>query len=251
MKRISFIRLCLLSFPLLLLFSCNEKEEFVTEPFSDYIPLVTGKYITYRLDSLVFREFGTVEEVHSYQEKHVVDAAITDNLGRPAYRVFVYQNDVDGLGPWDPVATYAVTVLHDQVEITDDNLRFIKLHGPLRDGYTWKGNKYLSDNPYEALYNFSNDNNMINWDFFYDGGASFFSYEGYDYSDVFTVEQADESYNVPITDPSGYAARTRAVERYAKGIGLVYKEFEMWEYQPSPNPNKKGFGVKLWMIDHN
>ena len=58
--------------------SCEkETEEFKTEAIADYLPLAVGKYITYRLDSTVFTNFGTVEETHRYQVKHVVDAQIT------------------------------------------------------------------------------------------------------------------------------------------------------------------------------
>src|SRR6202011_3820313 len=109
-----------------------------------------------------------------------------------------------------------------------------KLHSPIRDGYTWKGNKYLPQDPYHPLYTFSNDANMENWDYYYDGQASPFSYGGQNYKDGYSVAEANEAYNVPITDPNAYAAKTRAVDKYAKTIGLVYREYELWEYQPNP-----------------
>ncbi|MBS1656200.1 MAG: hypothetical protein JSU05_15210, partial [Bacteroidetes bacterium] len=41
-----------------LLVSCGKKtEDFQTEAISDYVPLASGKYITYRLDSTVFTNF--------------------------------------------------------------------------------------------------------------------------------------------------------------------------------------------------
>jgi hypothetical protein len=45
-----------------------------------------------------------------------------------------------------------------------------------------------------------------------------------------------------------------SIERYAKNIGLVYKELLMWEFQATPGGqggSLTGFGVKLTMIDHN
>jgi hypothetical protein len=239
----------------ILVISCTDKTQvFETEALSDYVPLASGKYITYRLDSTIYTNFGTVTEVHKYQMKQVIDAQITDNLGRPSYRVFRYTRDTAGIQPWKPAGSYFVTTLFDQVELTEDNLRFIKLHMPLRDGSDWKGNKYLSPDPYGPLYNFSNDDNMEDWDFYIDGPSSSFSYRGNNYNNVYSVEEANESYNVPITDPSAYASRSRAVEKYSKGIGLVYREYELWEYQPNPGgptPYKTGFAVKMWMIDHN
>jgi hypothetical protein len=96
---------------------------------------------------------------------------------------------------------------------------------------------------------------MADWDYYFNGGPSTFSYSGINYSNVYSIEEADEAINVPITVPTAYAAKTRAVEKYSKTIGLVYKEYEMWEYQPNPGgsggPYKTGFGIKMWMIDHN
>ena len=251
----SFIRFSLLAVTVFTVFSCNEKEEFQTEPLTDYIPLAKGKYITYRLDSMVFTSFGRTTEIHRYQVKHTVDSLITDNLGRPSYRVYRYLRDSLGIQPWQASGSYLVTPLSDQVEIVENNLRFIKLHLPVRDGNSWKGNKYLPPNPFASLYNFSNDDNMEDWDYFFDGESSAYSYGGQNYTNVYSVEEIDESFNVPITNPSAYAARSRAVERYSKDIGLVYKDFELWEYQPNPGgsggPYKIGFGIKMWMIDHN
>ena len=61
MRPQSVFRIGLLAIFSISFFSCSNKTEpFVSEPLSDYIPLQTGKYITYRLDSLVFTNFGTV-----------------------------------------------------------------------------------------------------------------------------------------------------------------------------------------------
>jgi len=259
MRFTQIIRFCFSVISFSLLYSCNKTEVFDSEALENYLPLVKDKYIIYRVDSTVFTNFGSVTEIHAYQEKHEIDTVITDNQGRTSYRVFVYQRDSAGLGSWQPrsSSTYYITPLPDQIECVDDNnFRIIKLHLPLRDGFSWKGNKYLPTSqggPYASKFNFSNDDNMPDWDYYYDGTANSFSYDGINYTDVYTVEEADESYNVPITIPSAYAAKSRSVERYSKNIGLVFKQLEMWEYQPNPggNPYKTGFGVTMWMIDHN
>ena len=254
----------ILFFTTIMFASCSDKkEQFETEALSDYTPqLIPGKYITYRVDSLVFPNFGRNTEIHKYQVKHVIDAQITDNLGRPSYRVFRYIRDsVDATSwtpaqAWVPNGSYFITVLTNQVEFIEDNLRFVKLHLPFREGFTWAGNSHLPDNPYLPLFGlFSNDDNMADWEFYYDTFEPSFTYKNNLYENVWTVEAADEIYNVPITDPTAYAARTRAFEKYAKNIGLVYREYELWEYQPNPGgtggPYKSGFGVTQWMIEHN
>src|SRR5687767_3801659 len=236
-----------------LFFSCNEKEEFTTEKLEDYSPLVPGKYITYRLDSTVVTNFNAVIEVHKYQVKFVVDALITDNLGRPSYRIYRFIRDSVNATSWTPAqpwtnnGTFFITPLSDQLEVIEDNLRFIKLHLPIKDGFSWKGNKYLPTDPYGPLFTFSIDDNMPDWDFYYDGNPSSFSYRGNTYSNVLTVEEADESLNFPVTIPLAYGSRSRSVEKYSKTIGLVYRQYELLEYQPDPNPGGphntyRGFG---------
>lgn len=254
MRILSRFPILIISFLAIGLASCSEKEDFNTDLISDYMPLQPGKYITYRLDSLVFVNFEREVEIHRYQVKHVVDAEITDNEGRPSYRIFRYLRDSLGTGEWSFEGSYFITPLEDQIEVIEDNLRFVKLHMPMREGYTWKGNKFLPTNPYSSLYDFSNDDDIRNWDYYYDFYESAFSYMGNNYSDVWTVEQEDDYFNVPITDPTNYAFKTRSVDKYAKGIGPVYREYELWEYQPNlsgPSPYYSGFGIRMWMIEHN
>lgn len=253
-------------FLIILLSSCEKKVE-VTDG-TDYqkdrlteltMPLQKGKFITYRVDSTVFPNFGRSTEIHSYLVKHMVDTAITDNLGRPGFRIFTYISDTTGTGAWQPNGSYSITILDDHVEQIEDNLRVIKLHTPVRNGNKWKGNTYLDEDPYGASYSFSNDDAMAKWDFVFDGGLQpTVSIMGNTYNDVYTItEQNDID---PVTGPSDYGSVSVAQEMYAKNIGLVYKELTLWEQQPNPSGNPPnvtydpfviGFGIKMWMVAHN
>jgi hypothetical protein len=257
MKFISTLCLSLLVIITFTLFSCSDKtEEFVSEPLSDYIPLQLGKYITYRIDSLVFTNFGRDIEIHKYQVKHVVDAQITDNLGRPSYRIFTYLSDSTGMEGWTPNGSYFITPVTNQMEVIENNLRVIKLHQPIRDGYEWKGNAYLPIDPYDSRDPLNSyDFGMNEWDFYYDGEAEpAVSIQGQTYNDVFTVEQRDDAFNAPVAIDDVYGFKNRSIEKYSKNIGLVYREYELWEYEPNTSgssPYYKGFGITMWMIDHN
>jgi hypothetical protein len=239
--------------------SCEkETEEFKTEAIADYMPMAVGKYITYRLDSTVFTNFGRNEELHRYQVKHLVDAQIVDNLGRPSYRILRYLRDSTGTQPWVENGTYFITLLTDQAEIIEDNLRFIKLHLPFKLNNDWKGNKYLADDPYKSLFSFFNDDNMNEWDYSIDQFDNTATIGGKPVNDVYTVFQIDESNNAPVTNLTQSGYKTLASDKFAKNIGLVSRDFIIWEYQP-PTPGsppgtagfKTGFGIKMWMIDHN
>ena len=244
----------------LTLLSCKRQTEeidsydYQPERLTELLPLQVGKYITYRLDSTVFPNFGRSKEIHSYQEKHVVDAQVTDNLGRPSFRVFRFLRDTAGVKSWASAGSYFITPAGKTIEFIEDNLREIKLSVPVRQDYTWKGNRYLPAEPYGPFYNFSNDDSMVEWDYTFSGIDGDIVLNGTTVNHVYTVSQVNESINVPITSPSAFASLSFAEDKYAKGIGLVYQELTLWEYQPNPggpSPYTTGFGIKRSMIDHN
>lgn len=256
MRRKSLILYLVLLVFLFPFISCTkETATFSSEAIADYWPVSVGRYITYRLDSTVFANLGRTEEVHRYQVKHVVDAQITDNLGRTSYRVFRYLRDSAGTQPWIPNGAYFVTPQNDQIEVVEDNLRFIKLRTPFKLNVDWKGNKYLSSNPFLSLYSFSNDDDMNDWDYKYKNFDQTAAIGTQTLNSVYTVFQVDESLNAPVTDIRAYGYRSYAVEKFAKSIGPVYRELLLWEYQPNlgsvSGGYKIGFGIKMWMIDHN
>jgi len=237
--------------------SCDKKtEDFETEQLEDYLNLQSGKYITYRLDSTVFVQQGRREETHSYQEKHVVDALRTDNLGRPSYRIFRYLRDTAGTQPWMPAGSYWITSLRNTIEVIENNLRSIRLILPVKQDETWKGNRFLPNNPYGPVHGdeFNNDDNMYDWDFTYESTGESMTFNGQPVNDIITIKHIDESANAPVTDPNTYGFINYSEDKYAKGIGLVYQRYIMWEYQlipGGPSPYKVGFGVKRSMIDRN
>lgn len=274
--RILSITRIFLTFSLLAgVFSCTEKkEELEFESLDSYLPLQKGKYVTYRIDSLVTTPFNLSMTVHSYLVKHEVDAQITDAQGRPSFRIYKYLNNEFGTDQWTPNGSYMITPVDKQIEVVEDNLRVIKLHEPLRDGYTWKGNAYIPNEAYQSFgYNVTGDNNMQNWDFTYPAKDGSFTFNGKTYQDVYTVNQQINHHNlttdflniVPKVDTI-FASRTVSIDKYAKNIGLVYRQFHLWEYQPNPTfvtdpitlevkvvyaPTYTGFGVTMWMVDHN
>lgn len=245
----------LLIFTTAIFFSCSKTEEFQTEQISDYVPLAKDKFITYRLDSTVFTNFNRTTEIHSYQEKNIVDAQITDALGRPSFRVFRFLRDTLGTQPWVSAGSYMITSLQNSFELIENNLRFVKLALPLKTENTWKGNRFLPSRPYSGLYVFNNDVDIDTWDYTISGTSETITLNGNAINDVLTVDGINDVLNVPVTDPGGIGSISYYQEKYAKGIGLVFQDFIMWEYQPNTSGQGggyyNGFGVKRSMIDHN
>lgn len=235
---------------------CEKKnEDFTSDAVADYMNLQTGKYVIYRLDSTRFVNFGQKDTVVSYQAKDVVEGPVTDNLGRAGWRIVRYLRDTGSTSEsdWTPSLTYQVIPSRQNIEVNEANFRYLKLVLPVKEGFSWHGNGYLPENPYVDLYEFSNDEDIQTWDYTYQDVGASATFNNKNYDSTITVLQIADSTNLPLT--AGIpASKTYWVEKYAKNIGLVYKEVEMWEYQPPTNTNtgyRHGFGIKLTILGHN
>lgn len=235
--------------------SCeNSREEFVTENWQEYYPLQPGKSITYRLDSVVFVQSGSRMETHKYQVKHTVQSEITDAQGRKAFLIHRLIRNEAGTSPWLENGSYTVTPLADKAEVVEQNMRVIKLHNPVKKNFSWRGNAYLPGSPYRPAYNMDAGSDMNEWQFMYTNFGDT-AVNGQSYQNVWTVSQNHYILNFPITPNTSIAVMEVAEEKYAKNVGLVYKNFQLYEYQrpnvDNPQATYTGFGITMWMIGHD
>jgi len=232
----------------------NSKEEFITESYKEYFPLSIGKSITYRIDSLVFTKSGSQIETHKYQVKHTVHSEVTDNQGSKTFIINRQIRDETGTTPWIENGSYTVTQLEDQVEVVENNLRVIKLHSPMKKNFSWRGNAYLPTSPYRPSFDMDAGSDMNQWQFTYSNFGDT-SVNGQQYQNVWTVAQNNYVLNIPPPSANSIGVKEVGLEQYAKGIGLVYKTYEIYERQPpnvdNPQQTYTGFGITMWMIGHN
>ncbi|MEP7164954.1 MAG: hypothetical protein ABI741_09670 [Ferruginibacter sp.] len=191
--------------------------------------------------------------IHSYQVKYETDAQITDNLGRPAYRIIRYIRNTPA-DPWLSDNTFMTVNTTNGLEFIENNLKFIKLTLPVRDNHSWKGNNYIdtwsptSEVPY-----------LADWDYTYDSVAVQQQVGNFTLDSCLVVNQCDQVDGNPL-DPAFYSQVNYSQEKYAKGIGMVYRKFfhSTWQSPPPPPaPFTPGYfetgsyGVTLTMTDHN
>ena len=236
-----------------LLFSysaCKKTTETLdTVALSAYYPLSVGKYITYNLDSLVYINFGASSQVRKYQVKYVTDAQITDNVGRPSFRIIRYSRKT-AANPWIADATFFVTNTGNTIEFVENNLRYQKLKSPVRNEYTWKGNSYIDSYSLNSNLKYLSD-----WEYTYDSVHVKSTVGTFTLDSTLKVNQRDEIIGNP-GDANSYSEINFGMEKYARGIGMVYRRFFHSEYQP-PTPGQTGkvvdgsYGVTYTMIDHN
>ncbi len=236
----------------LFLFSACTKSsvDFKTAALSEYYPLQVGKYISYNLDSsVVYKNYGQSIVVNSYQVKYTVDAQITDNLGRPAYRILraIRKTLADA---WQPDNTFMAVPAGNGIEFIENNLRYLKMVLPISDGYSWKGNSYIDTYSLNSTLKY-----LDSWDYTYDSINYPAKIGTLNIDSTLKIEQRNEVIGDP-SNPNSYSEINIGEEKYARGIGLIYRRFLHLEYQP-PTPGHPGayadpsYGIKLTMFDHN
>lgn len=246
--KISFAFVALLLFSLV---ACKKETEMLnTASLNDYFPLEVGKTNIYRLDSTVPASFGAVLVVKSYQAKDTIESTFTDNEGRLSYRIFRFTRDTAGLQPWTFTATFTATPTDKWIEYVDNNLRFLKLHAPVTDGYSWLAHSFIDTRSVNSTVPY-----LDNWEYEYQNANTPYTVLNTVYDSTVTVLQHDETNPEGPFDPGlELQIRTYGVEVFAKGTGLIYKEFLYWNWQRNPPPAKyedASYGVKLSLISHN
>lgn len=232
--------------------SCKkESEVFDTPLISEYAPLKVGSYITYNLDSLVFLNFGTVEAHKLYEVRYVTADSLTDNLGRKGFRIVRYIRTLPS-GTFTPDNTFLAVNTGTGFEFTENNLRYLKLVQPIQEGKTWKGNSAI-----DVTSLGSDQQYLFDWDYTYNEVGVAKTIGLLNFASTVTVSQRDESFNLPVvrpgpgvTNPTNIASRDFSREIYAKGVGLVYREFLHFEYQLAFN-GYVGYGITLTVKDYN
>lgn len=201
-------------FLLLLLSSCKKETETISVDLNlNYFPTDTGTYIVYKGDSIIYNYFfNQVRRNHSFFVKELIKDNFIDNLGRQAQRIERYITD-DTLNWGTPHVWYQVRD-NKTAERVEDNLRYLKLVFPFDASTTWKPNKFITTYiPYIALIDSSINANLSTA--IITSTATNYTNAFNTYTNVVTTENMIDSSAVNYFKLS---------EKYAKNIGLVYRE---------------------------
>lgn len=187
----------------------------------EYFPLFVGHFIEYEVDSIKYNDFDKRIDTFHYQLRDEIVSEFDDNEGRKSYLVNQFKRP-DATFQWSENMTYYITPTDYNLEVVEQNVRFIKLVFPIRVNTKWNGNVYIATQTPELswyngwLYNYSNINEPYN--------------TGYqNFANTVTVNEASEYAG----DSTGtvYSTRTFSRERYAKNVGLISREMVHWDYQ--------------------
>jgi hypothetical protein len=204
--------LVLISLFLIALVSCK-KDTQVLDVGYEYFPETIGKYVIYEGDSIIYDEEGNApHDTIRFQVKEVIESIYTDNQGRPTMRIERYKkmyNDTLPYNnmPWILSDVWAANRTSTTAERVEENVRFIKLIFPVKEDQSWNGNAQntLEEWPYEITS--AHESETVN-------NLSFDS--------VAVVLQNDDE---------NLVERKYGVEKYARDIGLIYKEYLVLDKQ--------------------
>ena len=247
MKRLAVAAIIVTTF--ILLYSCSKVSETISSAsINEYSSLQVGKTYLYRLDSTITAAFGASLIVKSYQAKDSVEAAFTDNLGRQSFRIFRYIRDTSATQPWRFAATYVAIPTDKTLEYVDNNMRFVKLHAPIKEGYTWKAHSFIDTKSTNSKVRYLDE-----WEYEYRDIERPYTVLRKTYDSTITVFQRDETVPSGPFNPAVFQQKDYGKEVYAKNIGLVYKEFLHWTWNVSSSNagyEDGSYGVKLQLISH-
>ena len=131
-----------------LFFAACKKDASTSVDFGyNYVPLNTGSYIVYDVDSIHFNDFTKTSDTFHLQLKEEIGNSFTDLLNNTSYeykrykRYYMKNVNINTL-PWVLSDVWYVTKLKDRFERVEESIRYSRLKFPVSEGATWNGNAF-------------------------------------------------------------------------------------------------------------
>ena len=244
---------------LLLLLGCTKEtaEEIVIDYGYDYFPLEVGDIRIYQVDSIIYDPIalGTKVDSSTAYFREVVADTLIDLTGNVIYRIERYYRQ-DLADDWIIDKVFVVGNNQDRLVWQEDNLRFVKLVFPVKENQQWNGHLFLDESLIvtvagEGLEMFKG------WSYTTEQLEAMTTIGNQSFDDVVTISHANNENLIEYRF---------AQEKYARGVGLIYRELHIQDTQcrtccnmdfaaceslPWAEKAEKGFTVVQRLIDYN
>lgn len=193
-----------------------------------YYPGTIGSYIIYDVDSVSYTKVPTEDTLsYKFQIKEKMDTLYYDNQGRPTIKIIRYKKVYNDSIPYSQMSWELQDVWHANItkttaEVVEENVRYIKLAFPAKKNVSWNGNAQNTIGEWSYKYTAFNEPATV-------GGISF--------EKTLDVTQ---KYFLSAINKENYK------ERYAKGVGMIYRIIENYDYQDgngNANPGHIYYGT--------
>lgn len=233
---------------LVLLFSSCKKETFA--PDSDfgynYQPSTLGHWVEYAVDSTIYNDITSPPTIttSSYFIREEIDTTYIDASGVSNVIIAQYRkNNINDA--WNLIQAGSFKLSDDNFQRYFNDLRFMNLIFPVREGREWPGHSFLDvqDEPtLEYL-----DDTKYDWNFTYTDVDESLSIDSLNIDSTLTVIQIDDE---------NLFEKKFSKEQYARNIGLISKELLILNTQAPPSGAsfidraESGFIVNWRIIDY-
>jgi len=199
---------------------CNKDEPEAVDLGYGYFPRTVGTWIEYQVDSSWRDEELGLADTVSYRLKEKVVEAYIDPAGRTAYRIHRFILNADDQWVIRDVWTSIADGYY--AEVTEENIRRLKMSFPVDNGRKWDLNIYNTEDELEVAFR----NEGESWT----GPTMVFPNTALGKNSV----------------PANLVIRRDWEERYAEGVGMVSKYRE----ETTSNPNSQGVWQAMgWRLD--
>ena len=189
------------------------------EPFDplpdgrDYYPLEIGSVLEYRYDSIIFDDFQGGNRMDTFSG--FIREEVVDTVAIGGSTEFVIQRSIRRSTdqPWTNVATLSQHTDQAFAYRQESNLRLIKMRFPLRATSAWDPTA-LIDPGTEVTVGTETIEMFSNWSGEVTGLGQEEEIGDFAFDEVMTCLQADDDNEIE---------RRYVVEKYARGIGLVFR----------------------------
>lgn len=207
--------------------SCGKNEtETLPDLAKDYFPLQIGKTLTYDIDTVFYdpQPGNTVKiDTFRWQIKEVFVDTFKDATGLLTYKIERSERRRGDTSKYEVRKIFTTALSENEVLRTEDNLKFIKMPRFLGEKTTWDGNIYCDQSLIievagERMGLFSK---KWNYEVLTLGKSEKVGTK--DFTDILTIRAQ--------SDTRILTEKRYNLEKYAKGIGLVYKEQHILDTQ--------------------
>lgn len=227
--------------------SCNEKLAEVSSPLTaDFYPMQTGKYIIYNVDSIIYNETIADDSTHWQIREQIMDT-FYDLDSILNFRI-ERSRRADALSAWQVLDVWSVRNKNGNIERDENDLRFVKLAEPVVVNSNWDGTAYLG-NLFDLPYYRECDrlDFLENWEYTYTTTDSSATINGLQFDSIVTVKQQGAD---------NLIEQNYAIELYARGVGLIKKEFFHYTSQntndiPWEEKAECGYKYTMEIVEYN
>jgi hypothetical protein len=233
--------------------SSNEIDNVAPANGLAYFPLVVGATKIYSLDSITFKPISGTnikKDTFNLSLKEVITDTFRDQIGVLAYRIERYKRSSDAL-PWNLVNVAKVSINNQNILRTDNNLTFVKCPLYMSEKQRWGGDAFIDSTIVIEIAGETMELiSKSHWSW---------TYEVTSLDKAETIGNKAFSTVATLTSqisPNILTEKRYSLEKYAKGVGLIYKEQKILDSQNNNTAltweqrGQKGYILKQTIVSY-